>query len=265
MPTARKRKKKAAKRTPRKKAAARNTWHFGPGAAQADATMKEVVGGKGANLAEMCRVGLPVPPGFTIATTVCPRYYQAGRKLPQDVRADVRRSIGRLEKETGKRFGDPARPLLVSVRSGAAISMPGMMDTVLNLGLNDEAMEGLARQTGNRRFALDARRRFIQMFANVVEGLDLSRFEAVLENEEALACRSTRTATPSSMPTPSSAWSRKLPQALQASLAKRPFPEDPEEQLAALHLKRSSARGWESRAVEYRKHPQDRGPASAPR
>ena len=202
-------------------------WHFGPGCGDGDASMKAILGGKGANLAEMCRIGLPVPPGFTLATTVCDQYYKAGRKLPTAVVEDVRKAIGRLEKETGKGFGDPRRPLLVSVRSGAALSMPGMMDTVLNLGLNEAAMEGLATLTGNRRFALDARRRFIQMFANVVEGLDLGRFEAVLEDAQVQA----------GVESDSDLDERAL-EAVVANyttlfrkLAGRPFPNDPEEQL----------------------------------
>ncbi len=166
---------------------ARLIWHFGPGEADGRADMKDVLGGKGANLAEMCRIGLPVPPGFTIATTVCKQYYDNGGKLPQDVVAGLHEAVGRLETHSGKKFGDPERPLLVSVRSGAALSMPGMMDTVLNLGLNAAATEGMAAMTGNRRFALDARRRFIQMFANVVEGVSLEHFELVLDNAQRAA------------------------------------------------------------------------------
>ncbi|MDF1699744.1 MAG: PEP/pyruvate-binding domain-containing protein, partial [Planctomycetota bacterium] len=119
---------RGTKRTSRSKD--RFIWHFGPKGSDGDASMKDLLGGKGANLAEMCHIGLPVPPGFTIATNVCQGYYDAGRKLPAEIVAQVRTAVKRLEKETGKGFGDPARPLLVSVRSGAAISMPGMMDTV---------------------------------------------------------------------------------------------------------------------------------------
>jgi pyruvate,orthophosphate dikinase len=150
-------------------------YEFGPGRAEGDGTWKELLGGKGAGLAEMCRLGLPVPPGFTIPTTVCPRYYASGGKVPADVMAGARKAIARLEKELGRGFGRADRPLLVSVRSGAAVSMPGMMDTVLNLGLSAACVEGLAKLSGNRRFALDARRRFIQMFGDVVAGVDHAR------------------------------------------------------------------------------------------
>ena len=223
-------------------------WHFGPGGSDGNAGMKELLGGKGANLAEMCHVGLPVPPGFTIATNVCQDYYDAGRKLPAKIVTEVRAAVARLEKETGKGFGDPARPLLVSVRSGAALSMPGMMDTVLNLGLNDAAMEGLAARTGNRRFALDARRRFIQMFANVVEGLELSRFESVLD--EALS----RAGVDSDTELDADALERVVARYLKLfeRLAKRPFPEDPEEQL--LRSIEAVFGSWMGdRAVEYRR------------
>lgn len=159
-------------------------WHFGPGQADGGRSDKDLLGGKGAGLAEMCRIGLPVPPGFTILTTVCQRFEEAGERLPEDVREAVKAAIVRLEQETGKAFGDPQRPLLVSVRSGAAVSMPGMMDTVLNLGLTSETMEALAERTQNRRFALDARRRFIQMFANVVDGLPLMPFERILDRAQ---------------------------------------------------------------------------------
>jgi len=223
-------------------------WHFGPGAAEGDAGMKAILGGKGANLAEMCRIGLPVPAGFTIATTVCDRYNRGGRALPEDVVTGVRKAIARLERESGKGFGDPHRPLLVSVRSGAALSMPGMMDTVLNLGLNDAAMEGLARLTGNRRFALDARRRFVQMFANVVEGLKLAPFEAVLEAAQESA------GVESDSDLDADALQGVVDQYLKLfqKLAGRPFPNDPEEQL----LRSISAvfGSWQGkRAVEYRR------------
>jgi len=179
--------KSASKNRARPLSPTKLIWHFGPSGGDGDASLKALLGGKGANLAEMCRLGLPVPPGFTIATSVCERYTRNGGRTPPDVTGAVRKAMARLETETGKRFGDPERPLLVSVRSGAAISMPGMMDTVLNLGLTARATEGMARLTGNRRFALDARRRFIQMFGNVVEGLGLARFEKILHEEQAKA------------------------------------------------------------------------------
>jgi len=253
MSTAKRPVKRRSKRSAKKSGAARKRplkliWPFGPKGADADAGMQEIVGGKGANLAEMCRIGLPVPPGFTIATTVCGRYYENDRRLPKDVTAALRKAVVRLERESGRGFGDPAKPLLVSVRSGAAISMPGMMDTVLNLGLNAAAMEGLAAQTGNRRFALDARRRFIQMFANVVEGFDHSRFETILELEQAAAGFD----SDSDMDEPSLERVVGKYLKLYRKLAGRPFPDDPHEQ-----LERSVSAvfgSWEgNRAVEYRR------------
>jgi len=158
----------------------RHVYFFERGNAEGDATQKALLGGKGANLGEMCRIGLPVPPGFTIATTVCAEFYANGGKVPAAVEAEVDASIARLERCRGRRFGDPAAPLFVSVRSGAAVSMPGMMDTVLNLGLNDATLEGLAKESGNRRFALDAYRRLIQMFGDVVMGVPHHLFEGAL-------------------------------------------------------------------------------------
>ncbi|MFY9371115.1 MAG: pyruvate, phosphate dikinase [bacterium] len=145
------------------------------------ADQRQLLGGKGANLAEMTRIGLPVPPGITVTTEACLEYYDAGRKMPPGLDEEIKEGIKKLEEKLGKKFGDPENPLLVSVRSGAAISMPGMMDTILNLGLNDETREGLARLTGDRRFANDCYRRFIQMFGDVVMGIPFQVFEEVLE------------------------------------------------------------------------------------
>ncbi|MBC7217042.1 MAG: pyruvate, phosphate dikinase [Candidatus Caldatribacterium sp.] len=152
-------------------------YFFGEG----DASMKLLLGGKGANLAEMTRIGLPVPPGFTITTEACSHFYKNNQTWPEGLEEEVKRSLKTLEEKTGKKFGDPNNPLLVSVRSGAPASMPGMMDTILNLGLNDEVVKGLARLTSNERFAYDCYRRFIQMFGNVVMGVDHSKFEAILD------------------------------------------------------------------------------------
>jgi pyruvate, orthophosphate dikinase len=146
-----------------------------------NATMKNILGGKGSNLAEMSSIGLPVPPGFTLTTEVCKAYYDNKRKYPKELDGQVEAAIKQLEKVTGKKFGDKKNPLLVSVRSGAAVSMPGMMDTILNLGLNDEAVEGLAKLTENPRFAWDSYRRFIQMFSDVAMGVDHDAFEHELE------------------------------------------------------------------------------------
>src|SRR5580692_6480061 len=130
--------------------------------------MKEVLGGKGAGLAEMTRIGLPVPGGFTISTEACDYYYKNGKKYPPELKKQVAENVSRLEKVTKKKLGDPKSPLLVSVRSGSARSMPGMMETILNLGLNDRSVQGLAKSTNNERFAYDAYRRFVQMYSTVV-------------------------------------------------------------------------------------------------
>ncbi len=155
---------------------------FGDGAADGRADMRELLGGKGANLAEMSALGLPVPPGFTLTTDVCTAFYQNERSFPSDLEAQTDAALAQLEARVGKRFGDASNPLLVSVRSGAPASMPGMMDTVLNLGLNDETVEGLATGSGDARFAYDSYRRFIQMYANVVLGIKHDSFEMILED-----------------------------------------------------------------------------------
>ena len=134
----------------------KRTYYFGSQLSEGGRNDVNLLGGRGANLAEMTSIGLPVPPGFTITTTTCAEYYQSGGKLPKGLQGSIRLNMTRLEKETGKRFGDDDNPLLVSVRSGAAVSMPGMLDTILNLGLTDRSVTGLGRQTDNRRFALDA-------------------------------------------------------------------------------------------------------------
>lgn len=148
---------------------------------QGDGKNKKLLGGKGAGLCEMTRLGLPVPPGFTITTEVCNKYYQNNKKLPSNLMSEVRKNITKIEKRTGKKFGSAENPLLVSVRSGAAISMPGMMDTILNLGLNDQTVIGLSKKSNNPRFAWDSYRRFIQLFGKVVFGIDDRMFEEVLE------------------------------------------------------------------------------------
>ena len=159
-------------------------YSFGGGAADGDAKMKNLLGGKGANLAEMSALGLPVPPGFTITTEACVHYYQEGQSYPAGLEAEVAAGLKKVEALTGKSFGDAANPLLVSVRSGARASMPGMMDTVLNLGLNDETVAGLAKLSGDRRFAFDSYRRFIQMYSNVVLGLEHHAFEEILDDHK---------------------------------------------------------------------------------
>lgn len=157
---------------------------FGGGSAEGSAADRDLLGGKGANLAEMCNLGLPVPPGLTIVTSACTHYYQNGRTVPESLKEEVRAGLRRMEKLTGRTFGHNERPLLLSVRSGARASMPGMMDTVLNLGLNDETVQALGHDAGDARFAWDSYRRFIQMYGDVVMGLDHEVFEEILEDEK---------------------------------------------------------------------------------
>ncbi len=157
-------------------------YSFGGGTAEGTSKMKELLGGKGANLAEMSSIGIPVPPGFTITTEVCADYYDQGRKLPEAVRPQVEDALKKMEATFGKKFGDPSDPLLVSVRSGAALSMPGMMNTILNLGLTDASVEGLAKKTGNERFAYDSYRRLIDMFGSTAMGVEHELFEHELHS-----------------------------------------------------------------------------------
>jgi len=157
-------------------------YFFAAGDSEGNAGMKNILGGKGANLAEMTSLGIPVPPGFTISTEICAHFYEAGGKLPEWVRPAVLEAMKKVETKIGKKFGDVANPLLVSVRSGARASMPGMMDTILNLGLNDQTVEGLAKSSNNPRFAWDSYRRFIQMYSDVVMGMNSSLLEVTLED-----------------------------------------------------------------------------------
>ena len=167
-------------------AAQRQVYLFGPNRTDGSADMKSLLGGKGANLAEMASLGLPVPPGFTITTDVCSAYYANGNALPPSLQGQVNAALAEVGAAVGASFGDPKAPLLVSVRSGARASMPGMMDTILNLGLNDATVEGLAAKSGNARFAYDSYRRFIQMYANVVLDVDHGVFEDILDNHKNL-------------------------------------------------------------------------------
>src|SRR4051812_7364156 len=158
----------------------KRVYFFGNGKAEGGADMKDLLGGKGANLADMTKVPLPVPPGFTITTETCREYNDGGQKLPKGTMEEVRANIARVEKATGKKFGDANNPLLLAARSGAKMSMPGMMDTVLNIGLNDKVVEGMAKLTGNERFAYDSYRRLINMFGDTVMGVDHHHFETEL-------------------------------------------------------------------------------------
>ncbi|MEI7571916.1 MAG: pyruvate, phosphate dikinase [Phenylobacterium sp.] len=200
---------------------------FGGGVAEGDASMRNLLGGKGANLAEMSALGLPVPPGFTITTEACNFFYTHEGAFPDILAAQVEAALASVEALAGKRFGDPSAPLLVSVRSGGRASMPGMMDTVLNLGLNDATTEGLAALAGNRRFALDSYRRFIQMYSAVVLGLDHHLFEEILDNHKDRLDVTVDTALSAED------WEKVVADykaAVQEELGE-PFPQDPKAQL----------------------------------
>ncbi len=160
-------------------------YSFGGGTADGDGKMRDVLGGKGAGLAEMSKAGVPVPPGFTISTEVCNLFFENGNKVPQEVDDQIHKALAKLEKEIGKKLGGVDDPLLLSVRSGAKFSMPGMMNTILNLGLNDETTEGLAKKTGNPRFAYDCYRRFIQMFGEVALHIDMAKFDHIFDTRKA--------------------------------------------------------------------------------
>jgi pyruvate,orthophosphate dikinase len=222
---------------------------FGGGEAGGDASMKALLGGKGANLAEMSRLGLPVPPGFTLTTEVCTAYYKNNRAYPDDLAAQVDAALASLEAKAGKKFGDASNPLLVSVRSGARASMPGMMDTVLNLGLNDETVEGLAKLSGDARFAYDSYRRFIQMYCDVVLELDHAVFEEILGiKKDVLGVRTDVELTADDWKEIVADYKR----AVQRELGK-PFPSDPKEQLWGA-ISAVFASWMNDRAIFYRKH-----------
>ncbi|MDE2198396.1 MAG: pyruvate, phosphate dikinase [Rhodospirillales bacterium] len=202
-------------------------YSFGGGHNEGRADMRNLLGGKGANLAEMAAIGLPVPPGFTITTELCTEYYRNERRYPDSLKAEMRAALARVEAAVGLGFGDKHKPLLVSVRSGARVSMPGMMDTVLNLGLNDATVEGLAEASGDARFAWDSYRRFIQMYGSVVLGVDHHRFEDIIEHVklDAGVVEDTGLAA--------SDWHRVVHgyKEMVAEETRKPFPMDPEEQL----------------------------------
>src|SRR6476620_10380608 len=176
----------AKKAAPSRKGAQKGKWvyAFGGGRAEGKPNMRNLLGGKGAGLAEMANIDLPVPPGFTITTEVCTYYYAHDKQYPKDLKAQVEKALAQVGRIAGKTFGDKVTPLLVSVRSGARASMPGMMDTVLNLGLNDETVEALAKKSGDRRFAYDSYRRFITMYSDVVLGVGHEHFEELLDHHK---------------------------------------------------------------------------------
>ncbi len=200
---------------------------FGNGTAEGNAGLKTLLGGKGANLAEMSNLGLPVPPGFTITTEVCTWYYDKGKTYPDDLAQQVELALAAAGELTGRRFGDAQNPLLVSVRSGARVSMPGMMDTVLNLGLNDVTVEAIGRAAGDRRFAYDSYRRFIQMYGDVVMGLDHHAFEEILDEVKDEAGHSLDT----DLSTEELIGIVERYKALVEEELERPFPQDPMDQL----------------------------------
>ncbi|MBW3096910.1 pyruvate, phosphate dikinase [Pseudohoeflea coraliihabitans] len=220
---------------------------FGDGKAEGSARDRNLLGGKGANLAEMCNLGLPVPPGLTITTDTCNAYYEAGRQFPEGLRDEVSAALSKVGEMAGRQFGDAEHPLLLSVRSGARASMPGMMDTVLNLGLNDETVRAMARESGDEGFAYDSYRRFIQMYANVVMGADHEAFEEILEDEKARLGHELDTDVSAEE------WQTiiaRYKQMIEEELG-TPFPQDPHEQLwGAIGAVFSS---WmNARAITYR-------------
>jgi pyruvate,orthophosphate dikinase len=222
-------------------------YFFGNGRADGTREMKAVLGGKGANLAEMTNLGIPVPPGFTIASSACIQYLTGGG-APAGLREEVTSNLSRLEEVSGKRFGDSSNPLLVSVRSGAAVSMPGMMETVLNLGLNDETVEGLARLSGNPRFAWDAYRRFLQMYGDVVLGVPSSSFESLLTGKRLVS----RVESDAELPEPVLRTLVTQYKALVQRVTGADFPSDPQQQLwGAIE---AVWRSWNlKKAIDYRK------------
>lgn len=234
--------------------ATKHVYHFGGGKADGRADMKTLLGGKGANLAEMANLGIPVPPGFTIDTKVCAYFIEHRGKYPEKLESQVRSGIRRMEKLTGKKFGSRTNPLLVSVRSGAAISMPGMMDTVLNLGLNDETVEGLAKKSGNERFAWDSYRRFVQMYGDVVLGMkpeskeEEDPFEVIIERVK----KKRKVTLDTELDVDDLKSLVKLFKDAIKKRTKKPFPTDPQKQLwGAIGAVFSS---WSNdRAIAYRK------------
>ena len=226
----------------------KHIYFFGGKKADGNGKMKDLLGGKGANLAEMVNLGVPIPPGFTVTTKVCNYYYEHDKKLPVGFDDDFEASVAKVEKLTGKKFGDPKNPLLFSVRSGAKFSMPGMMDTVLNLGLNDDIVTGLAKKTGNERFALDAYRRFIQMFSDVVMEVEKALFEEILDHvKEKVGAKNDTDLSVDDLKKVI-----KLYKELYKKHTKKDFPSEP---MAQLRASRDAVfRSWNNqRAITYRR------------
>ena len=210
--------------------------------------MRELLGGKGANLAEMTNLGMPVPQGFTITTEACTRYYEDGKQIAPEILEEIMQYLAKMEEINGKKFGDVSNPLLVSVRSGARASMPGMMDTILNLGLNDEVVVGFAKLTNNERFAYDSYRRFIQMFSDVVMELPKHNFEEIIDEMKAKKGVKMDTEL-------DAADLREMVQKFKAYYKEQKgtdFPSDPKEQL--LEAVKAVFRSWDNpRAIYYRR------------
>jgi pyruvate,orthophosphate dikinase len=223
-------------------------YSFGGGTADGDGTMKDTLGGKGAGLAEMSRAGLPVPPGFTIATDVCNIYFKNENQVPEEIQKEIDHAVTKLEKEMGKKLGDSTDPLLMSVRSGAKFSMPGMMNTILNLGLNDVTTAGLAAKSGNERFAYDCYRRFIQMFGEVALGIEMEKFDHVFDARKAKVKARLDTDLKAD---DLKAIIEDYKKIVRKETGK-PFPEDPHEQLS---LSRDAVfrSWWTPKAIYYRK------------
>ena len=223
-------------------------YSFGGGTADGDAKMKEILGGKGSGLAEMSRAGIPVPPGFTISTEVCNLYFQGGNKVPHEINQQIEEALAQLEASVGKRLGDPENPLLVSVRSGAKFSMPGMMNTILNLGLNDKSVEGLAGHSGNPRFAYDSYRRFIQMFGEVAQNIDMAKFDHIFDDRKhKVKAKQDTDLTADDL----KAIIADYKKVVQKETA-QPFPQDPREQLA-MAVGAVFNSWWNPKAAYYRK------------
>ncbi|MDQ1469538.1 MAG: pyruvate, orthophosphate dikinase [Bryobacterales bacterium] len=226
----------------------KNVFSFGGGTADGDGKMKDILGGKGAGLAEMSRAGLPVPAGFTIATQVCNAYFDAGKQIPESVQAEIGKALGKLEKEMGQKLGDAKNPLLLSVRSGAKFSMPGMMNTILNLGLNDITTAGLAERSGNERFAYDCYRRFIQMFGEVALEIEMEKFDHIFDARKAKFKAKTDSDLSADDLKAIIVDYKKLVQ----KETKKPFPDDPREQLN-LSVGAVFGSWWNPKAAYYRK------------
>src|ERR1700693_3515907 len=238
----------------------KHVYAFGGGKADGDGTMKDVLGGKGSGLAEMSKAGVPVPPGFTISTEVCNIYFQNKNSLPKEIEQEIAQAVTNLEEQMGKKLGDPADPLLLSVRSGAKFSMPGMMNTILNLGLNDQTVEGLASKSGNPRFAFDCYRRFIQMFGEVALDIDMQKFDHIFDERKKKAKAKLDTDLTADDLKAVIGDYKKL---VQKETGK-PFPQDAREQLA---MSRDAVfrSWWGKNAANYRrmeKIPDDLGTAA---